>query len=207
MKDDKKDLTADWNVMSRSDEEELVQMCVEMAIDHEGIARVLGVDHPIVGLIGKALETGGHEEVTVARSAYEALPEAVLNRARHPWIGHPPPHGTRHKLRKEQAGVLVGELDPGPDPVGCYLQVDAREAYGREYYHAVDNDGHVVDCALVYDFRVHTAWPVRVQVAEGSDKETVLALLRKIQGRIEMDRDNLTDATRYLNIPEDLPDF
>jgi hypothetical protein len=67
----------------------------------------------------------------------------------------------------------------------------------------VDADGHVIDPAIVYDLRVHKKWPLRVQVAEGSDKRVVLKLLKKISETLERDWDELTDAERHLKLPEE----
>lgn len=157
-----------WEAMSECYEDELLQEHGDMILDLQGISQVLGEDHPVVRLIENARQIGDPEELKVAQGAYEALPEGVLHRARHPWIGHPPPPGTRKKLREEHAPVLVGEGTPGPDPVGCYLQIDARVGDSEEVIWTTDEDGHVFDTAIVYDLR-NSSWPVRVQICEGSD--------------------------------------
>jgi hypothetical protein len=194
--------TTYWEGMSESQEEDLIQENLDMIRDQEGIARVLGENHPLVELIQKALKIGDPEELAVAKAAYEALPEEFIHRVHHPWIGHPPPSGTREKLRNEHAPKLVGEDMPGPDPVGCYLRIDAKESYQEEIHWTADEDGHVLDPAIVHDLR-HVGWPVRVQVAEGSDKGLALELLKKICGLLERDWDNLTDPARYFREPED----
>lgn len=191
-----------WEGMSEGYQEDLLQENIAMVRDQEGIARILGENHPLIRLIENALETGDPEELAVAKAAYEALPKEFIHRVHYPWIGHPPPPGTREKLRKEQAPRLVGEDMLGPDPVGCYLQIDAREGFREEIHWTVDEDGHVLDPAIVYDLR-HLGWPVRVQVAEGSDKGLALTLLKKICGLLEQDWDNLTDPARYFREPED----
>ncbi len=187
-------------------EDDLWQQYGHMFLDRQGIVRVLGEGHPVVRLIEKAFHSGNLEDLEKAQAAYETLPERVLNRARHPWIGHPPPSGTRQKLREEHAGVLVGESTPGPDPVGCYLQIDALEGYREEVACTTDEEGHVLDAAIVYDLR-NSSWPVRVQIREGSDKETALALLREICAKIEKDWDRLTDPDRFFRPPAELPPF
>jgi len=194
--------TTYWEGMSESQEEDLIQENLDMIRDQEGIARVLGENHPLVELIQKALKIGDPEELAVAKAAYEALPEEFIHRVHHPWIGHPPPSGTREKLRNEHAPKLVGEDMPGPDPVGCYLRIDAKESYQEEIHWTADEDGHVLDPAIVHDLR-HVGWPVRVQVAEGSDKGLALELLKKICGLLERDWDNLTDPARYFREPKD----
>jgi len=194
--------TTYWDFMSEGYEEDLLQENMDMIRDREGIARILGENHPLVELIQKALKIGDPEELAVAKAAYDALPEEFIHRVRHPWIGHPPPSGTREKLRKEHAAKLAGEDMPGPDPVGCYLQIDAREGYREETYWTVDEDGHVLDPAIVYDLR-HVGWPVRIEVAEGSDKGLALELLKKICGLLERDWDSLTDSARYFRAPRD----
>jgi len=194
--------TTYWEGMSESQEEDLIQENLDMIRDQEGIARVLGENHPLVELIQKALKIGDPERLAVAKAAYEALPEEFIHRVHHPWIGHPPPSGTREKLRNEHAPKLVGEDMPGPDPVGCYLRIDAKESYQEEIHWTADEDGHVLDPAIVHDLR-HVGWPVRVQVAEGSDKGLALELLKKICGLLERDWDNLTDPARYFREPED----
>lgn len=186
------------------DEEYYYQLLDEyqgVFIERAGVARVLGEDHPLSRLMEHAVDTLDPEELRVAQAAYEALPEEVVHRIHHPWVGHPPPPGTRQRLREEHAPTLVGE-STGEEPVGCYLQIDARKANREEANKAVDEDGHVVDPAIVYDLRVGT-WPLRIQVAEGSDKEVVLELLRKISETLERDWDELTNAERHLQVPEE----
>jgi len=201
----KKDEMTYWDVMSEGNCVELMQEHLRMRLDLPGICRVLGEDHPIVRLIAKATEIGDIEELTVAQAAYEALPEEVLHRARYPWMGLPPPHGTREKLRQQLAPVLIGEGMPGPDPVGCYLQVDARKGYEGETGWETDG-GHVFRSAIVYDLRI-SDWPVRVQIREGSNKEIVLTLLDKIHARLEKDWDRLTDPDFYFEPPPEPPPF
>ena len=152
----------------------------EMGTDCDGLTRILGEEHPLIKLMESALRTGDPEELAVANAAYEALPDDIINRVRYPWMGHPPPPGTRETLRKEQAPVLAGEDMSGPDPVGCYLQIDARKGLRDEIDWTVDEDEHVLDAAIVYDLRVDKNWPVRVEIAEGSDMQLVLHLLKKI---------------------------
>lgn len=197
-----KNETAFRKFMSERYEDELLQHHGRMLADRQGIVRVIGKDHPVVRLIEIAFQSGDPEDLEVAQAAYDTLPERVLNRARHPWIGHPPPSGTRQKLREEHASVLVGEEMPGPDPVGCYLQIDAREGYGAEVAWTTDEEGHVFDAAIVYDLR-NSSWPVRVQICEGSDKETALALLKEICKKIAKDWDMLTDPDRPFRPPKE----
>lgn len=178
----------------------LIDEYAHVFIEQEGVARVLGEDHPVPRLMKHAEETLDPEELAVAHAAYEALPEEVLHRVHHPWVGHPPPPGTRQRLREELAPKLVGE-SIGEEPVGCYLQLDARKGSEEEVNVAVDKDGHMVDSAIVYDPRT-AGCPLRVQVAEGSDKEKILELLRKVSETLERDWDELTDAERHLRLPE-----
>lgn len=170
--------------------------------EREGLTRVLGEGHPVVKLMEEAVESLDTEELKVALAAYEALPEWVVHRIKNPWVGHPPPAGTRQRLREEHAPELVGETS-GREPVGCYLQIDARNGDRDEVHWAVDADGHVVDPAIVYDLRVHKTWPVRLQVAEGSDKRGVLELLSKISETLERDWDELIDPERHLKLLEE----
>ncbi len=180
----------------------LVNSYQPVFLELEGVSRVLGSEHPTVKLMKEAAESLDVEKLEAALAAFDALPEHVLHQSHHPWIGYPPPPGTREKLRKELIPVLVGETS-GPEPVGCYLQIDACETWEGAPWSA-DEDGHVVDPALVYDPRVYKDWPVHVQILEGSDKELVLKLLKKVSDRLEQDWDELINPNSYPSIfPKD----
>lgn len=153
-------------------------------------------------LMERAVESMDTEELEVALAAYEALPEHLMHRVRHPWVGYPPPEGTRQRLREEHAPELVGE-GTDSETVGCYLQIDAREVSHEENDWSADENGHSIDPAIVYDLRTHDGWPVRIQIAEGSDKEVALRLLKKAFDKLELDWDELTDAKLYLRPPKD----
>src|SRR5215203_7554425 len=106
-------------------------------LELEGVARVLGKEHPVTRLMGGAVDSLDTEELDVALAAYEALPKHVIHKINHPWIGHPPPPGTREELREAVAPKLVGE-GTDREPVGCYLRVDARERFQDEIGSSVD---------------------------------------------------------------------
>ncbi len=177
---------------------DLLQKYGPVFFELEDISRVLGTEHPTVRLMTDATESLDEDKLEAAQAAFDALPEQVLNRARYPWVGCPPPSGIREKLRKVLLPELVGE-SYGKDPVGCYLQIDARKAWEDDPYWPADGDGHVVDPALVYDPGTH-GWPVRVQIAEGSDQNVVRELLMKILDKLDEDWDELTDPDSYPNI-------
>jgi hypothetical protein len=185
-----------WDGMSWARQEYVLTGHTELFVFSERLPEVLGDTHPLVGLVRNALESGDQEELKVAEAALLALPEEVVHRMKHPWVGHPPPPGTRRKLIEEANPERVGES------VGCYLRIDARKGYREEIHWEVDEDEHVLDRAIVYDLRVHPDWPVRVEIREGSDKKLVLALLEKITQRVERDWDKLTNPDRYLRVPE-----
>ncbi len=183
------------------DEEHFIdclQRYQDVFLELEGISRVLGADHPTVKLMTDATEDLDEEKLEAAQAAFDALPEQVVNRARHPWIGYPPPAGIREKLRKVLIPELVGE-SYGKDPVGCYLQIDAYEGDWDWPDSHPDQDGHVIETALVYDPKA-SDWPVHVQILEGSDKKIVKDLLRKILDKLDEDWDELTDPDSYPNI-------
>ena len=198
-----KEAMAKWHAMSESELDKFNHEHFVLFCDREVIARSLGADHPLPRLIENALNTCDPEELAIAKAAYDALPEEVINRMHHPWIGHPPPPGTREKLRHEQAPRLVGESMPGPDPVGCYLQIDATDGRCRTGSKSIrDENGYVFEPAIVYDLRLSKV-PVQVQILEGAEKGLVLDLLKKVCGLLERDWDRLTDPNLYLREPED----
>ena len=47
-----------WEGMSEGYQEDLLQENIAMVLDQEGIARILGENHPLIRLIENALETG-----------------------------------------------------------------------------------------------------------------------------------------------------
>lgn len=172
----------------------------------DGVSHVLGTDHPLSRLMAGAVKSLDPEELAVAEAAYEALPEYIKHRVDYPWIGSPPPPGTREKLRQTEAPKLDSEV-MGREMVGCYLQIDAGRGYRDSAHRPADKDGHAIDPALVYNLRMHEGWPVRVQIVEGSDKELALDLLKKVIDRLEEDWDRLINPDLYLRMPEDPSDW
>ncbi len=189
--------TADEDYMDDDDFFDLLEEYSDVFFELEGVSRVLGPEHPTVRLMADAKESLDEEKLEAAQAAFDALPEQVLDRAHHPWIGCPPPSGIREKFRKFLIPELVGEAY-GKDPMGCYLQIDAREGL-YDCYGPADGDGHVVDPALVYDPRLSN-WPVRVQILEGSDPMVVKDLLKKILHKLDQDWDELTNPNSYPSI-------
>ncbi len=176
---------------------DLIQTYSSVFFELESTSRVFGPEHPTVRLMEDATESLDEEKLEAAQAAFDALPKQVLYRAHHPWIGCPPPSGIREKFRKFLIPELVGEAY-GKDPMGCYLQIDAREDL-YDCYGPADGDGHVVDPALVYDPRLSN-WPVRVQILEGSDPMVVKDLLKKILHKLDQDWDELTNPDSYPSI-------
>jgi hypothetical protein len=86
---------------------DLLQKYGPVFFELEDISRVLGTEHPTVRLMTDATESLDEDKLEAAQAAFDALPEQVLNRARYPWVGCPPPLGTRDKLRE----LLVPELE------------------------------------------------------------------------------------------------
>ncbi len=163
-------------------------------------SRVLGSEHPTVKLMGDAQDSLDEEKLQEAQTAFDALPEEVLNRIYYPWMGCPPPPGTTQRLREELTEERLGDLY-GLEMVDTYLQIDAREA-GEGAPWPTDEDGHAVVPALVYDRRESGGWPVRVQIAEGSDKQEVLALLKKAHDMLDQKWEELIDPTYYPRLPK-----
>ncbi len=168
--------------------------------EQENLSRILGPEHPTVRLMAEAVESLNWEKLKEAQAAFYALPEEVLDRIYHPWMGCPPLPGTTQRLREELTEEKVGDLY-GWEIVEGYLQIDAREV-GENSTWPADEDGHAVVPALVYDLRESGGWPVRVQLAEGSDKQQVLALLKKAHDMLEQGWEELTDPTYYLRLPK-----
>lgn len=157
-------------------------------------SRVLGSEHSTVKLMGDAQDSLDEEKLKEAQAAFYALPEEVLDRIYHPWMGCPPPSGTAQRLREELTEERIGDLY-GLEMVESYLQIDAREV-GEDAPWPADEDGHAVVPALVYDLRESGGWPVRVQIAEGSDKQQILDLLKKVHAMVEQKWDELVDPDR-----------
>lgn len=66
-------------------------------------------------------------------------------------------------------------------PLRWFIEYDGFTAsQNPEQHGAADADGHILNWQYVQSAR-RTDWPVRVQIAPGADKETVLALLDKIR--------------------------
>ncbi len=162
--------------------------------EQENLSGILGPEHPTVRLMEDAEESLNWEKLQEAQAAFYALPEEVLNRVYHPWMGCPPPPGTTQKLREELTEERIGD-SYGLEMVEAYLQIDAREV-GENSTWPADEDGHAVVPTLVYDLREYEGWPVRVQIAEGSDPEVVKDLLEKILDNLAQNWDELTDPTR-----------
>lgn len=157
--------------------------------EQKNLSRILGSEHPVVRLMEDAEDSLDWEKLEEAQAAFYALPEEVLDRVYHPWMGCPPPPGTAQRLRARLTEERIGDLY-GLEMVEGYLQIDARE-FGEGASWPADEDGHAVVPAFVYDLRENGGWPVRVQIAEGSDKQQILALLKKVHNRLEQDWDEL----------------
>lgn len=164
----------------------------------EGISRVLGSEHPVVRLMEDAVNNLDQEKLEAAQAAFYTLPEHVLDRARHPWIGSPPSQDTHKKLGEQLIHKLICEVYSAR-PAKCYLQIDAREVKESTPLPAGE-DGHEVNPALVYDLWRDHYWPVRVQILEGSDPMAVKDLLKKILHKLDQDWDKLIDPGSYPNI-------
>ncbi len=168
--------------------------------EQESTSRVLGSEHPTVRLMAEAVESLNWEKLKEAQTAFYALPEEVLDRIYHPWMGCEPPSGTTQRLREELTEERLGDLC-GFERAEAYLQIDAREA-GECAPWPTDEDGHAMVPALVYDLRESGGWPVRVQIAEGSDKQQILALLKKAHDMLDQKWEELIDPTYYPRLPK-----
>jgi hypothetical protein len=177
----------------------LVDTFQPVFFEQESASRVLGSEHPTVRLMEDAQESLDEEKLKEAQAAFDALPEEVLDRIYHPWMGCPPPPGTAQKLTENLTEERIGDLY-GLEMVEGYLQIDAREV-GENAPWPADEDGHTVDPALVYDLRENGGWPVRVQIAEGSNPKVVKELLQKILANLER-WDELTDPNLHLRLPK-----
>ncbi len=159
--------------------------------EQEKLSRILGPEHPTVRLMEDAEESLNWEKLQEAQAAFYALPEEVLDRIYHPWMGCPPPPGTTQRLREALTEERVGD-SYGLEMVETYLQIDAREV-GKDAPWPADEDGHAVIPDLVYELRDSGGWPVRVQIAEGSDPKVIKELLQKILHKLAQNWDELTN--------------
>jgi hypothetical protein len=88
-------------------------------------------------------------------------------------------------------------------PVRKFIQIDGWvQEYDRRNVLNGDGDGHVLMTGETYELR-NTADPLRVQIPEGADKETVLALLAKAYRLLADDWELISTPSRDLYDPYD----
>jgi hypothetical protein len=147
----------------------------ELEERHGSAQRILGDGHPLTQFIGNALESGDPQLLQVAKAACDGGHEML-----HPWTHLREP--TREELVEEYARK----------PIRCFLQVDGWEDNDSgDSVVRPDEDGHVLTSGTRYELR-NTAFPMRVQIHEASDKETVLTLLSKARTWLERGWEELT---------------
>ena len=147
----------------------------ELEARHGSAQQILGDGHPLTQFIRNALESGDPKLLQVAKAACDGG-HGML----HPWTNLPEP--PREELVEEYARK----------PVRCFLQVDGWEdKNGGGSAMRPDEEGHVLTSGTRYELR-NTDFPMRVQIYEASDKETVLALLGKAQTWLERGWEGLT---------------
>jgi len=147
----------------------------ELEARHGSAQQILGDGHPLTQFIRNALESGDPKLLLVAKAACDGG-HGML----HPWtsLQEPP----REELVEEYARK----------PVRCFLQVDGWEdKNGGGSAVRPDEEGHVLTSGTRYELR-NTDFPMRVQIYEASDKETVLALLGKAHTWLERGWEGLT---------------
>ncbi len=147
----------------------------ELKERHGSAQRILGDGHPLTQFIRNALESGDPQLLQVAKAACDGG-HGML----HPWTNLPEP--TQEELVQEYFGK----------PVRCFLQVDGWEhRQGSDSVMRPDDEGHVLTSGIRYELR-NTDFPMRVQIHEASDKETVLTLLSKAHTWLERGWEGLT---------------
>jgi hypothetical protein len=147
----------------------------ELEARYGSAQQILGDGHPLTQFIRNALESGDPKLLQVAKAACDGG-HGML----HPWTNLPEP--PREELVEEYARK----------PVRCFLQVDGWEdKNGGGSAMRPDEEGHVLTSGTRYELR-NTDFPMRVQIYEASDKETVLALLGKAQTWLERGWEGLT---------------
>ena len=147
----------------------------ELEARHGSAQQILGDGHPLTQFIRNALESGDPKLLQVAKAACDGG-HGML----HPWTSLPEP--PREELVEEYAHK----------PVRCFLQVDGWEdKNGGGSAMRPDEEGHVLTSGTRYELR-NTDFPMRVQIYEASDKETVLALLGKAHTWLERGWEGLT---------------
>ena len=147
--------------------------------------RILGDVHPLTQFIRGALESGDPDLARLASTAYEGAHKML-----HPWTD----------LKEPLPEELIEEY--ASKPVRCFLQVDGWESRdGGDSTTPPDEDGHVLTGGVRYELR-NTGSPVRVQIHEASDKETVLVLLSKARAWLERGWEELTTSSSRQTISE-----
>src|SRR5919202_1067169 len=147
----------------------------ELEQRRDSAQRILGDDHPLTQLIRSALESGDPQFLKVAKAACDGGHEMF-----HPWTSLREP--AREELLEKYARK----------PVRCFLQVDGWENNdGEDPAVHPDEEGHALMSGMRYELR-NTDFPMRVQIHEGSNKETVLTLLSKTHRWLELGWERLT---------------
>ncbi|HMC67124.1 MAG TPA: hypothetical protein VKI65_19465 [Gemmataceae bacterium] len=135
----------------------------------------LGKTDPLYRLLDEACKSRDPRALEVAKAAYEGQPDDIKERlARNGW-------GPEPACWPAPEGLLAQYQDK---QVRRFLQIDGCEMIAPDEDFLPDEDNHVLSKRLTFDLR-SSDWPVRLQIIDGSSKDTVLALLRKVISELD----------------------
>ena len=87
--------------------------------------------------------------------------------------------------------------------VYCFLQIDGYDRSWEDDCTPVDKNGHGAFWGINHDLRRHN-FPVRVQILEGTKKETVLALLNIAIECVKKDYERAFEPSKFDDTEENL---
>lgn len=195
-KDGKENKVTYWDLMGEDEYWLVVQAHVGVLQYGPGIIRVLGEDHPVAKIIATALETGDPRHLEDASKAVDVLSEEVLDKVRHPWVGHPPSVKTPEELFEQISGRR--------DTVEWFLQIQGFQGpitAESEIEQSPEKSENAVEAKIVYE-RSISGRPLRLLIREGSDKEVVLDLLRQVTDLLDREWDELINPEHYSDPPD-----
>ena len=185
-----------WDLMSEDEYLLVFLNYQDVILEGRDVIRVLGEDHPMAKIIATALETGDRRHLNDASKVFDVLSEEILDKVRHPWMGHPPPAGAYKKL--------IERISGGRGGVEWYLQIRGFETpipAQSETEKSPEESENSVGAKIVYDR--WSGWnPLRLLIREGADKEVVLDLLRQVTDLLEREWDELIDPEHYSDPPD-----
>jgi len=88
--------------------------------------------------------------------------------------------------------------------VHCFFQIDGYDRRWKDDFLHVDKNGHGALCGIQYDLR-RNDFPVRVQILEGTEKETALELLKIALKFVKNSYVDAFNPSKFDGTEDDLP--